>query len=134
STPANQSDGVRKGLEVVAGDLGKLDKLVHGTTVATNTMLQRNGARAALVTTRGFRDVLEIGRTRRMLPSLYDMTFQRPPPLVPRPMRFEVTERLAADGSVLAALNEDELDGITRAIREARAESVAVCFLHAHIN
>ena len=134
STPANQADGVRKGLEIVVPDLGQLDKLVHGTTVATNTMLQRNGARVALVTTRGFRDVLEIGRTRRMLPSLYDTTFTRPPPLVPRPLRFEVTERLAADGSVLAVLDEGELDAIAQAVREAKAESVAVCFLHAHIN
>ena len=72
STPANQSVGVRHGLQNLLPDLGRLDKLVHGTTVSTNTMLQANGARVAMVTTRGFRDVLEIGRTRRMLPSLYD--------------------------------------------------------------
>jgi len=134
STPANQSDGVRQGLQAVLPDLGKLDKLVHGTTVSTNTMLQATGARVALVTTRGFRDVLEIGRTRRMLPSLYDTTFTRPPPLVPRPLRFEVTERLAADGSVLIALDESELEQIARAVRESNAEAAAVCFLHAHLN
>lgn len=134
STPANQSEGVRNALQVVLPDLGRLDKLVHGTTVATNTMLQANGARVALVTTRGFRDVLEIGRTRRMLPSLYDTTFTRPPPLVPRPLRFEVDERLAADGSVLVALDEGALEPIARAVREADVEAVAVCFLHAHLN
>ena len=134
STPANQADGVRKGLQVVLPDLGHLDKLVHGTTVSTNTMLQASGARVALVTTRGFRDVLEIGRTRRMLPSLYDTTFTRPPPLVPRPLRFEVSERLGADGSVLIALDESELEQIAHAVREANAEAVAICFLHAHIN
>ena len=134
STPANQSEGVRQGLQVVLPDLGRLDKLVHGTTVSTNTMLQATGARVALVTTRGFRDVLEIGRTRRMLPSLYDTTFTRPPPLVPRPLRFEVSERIQADGSVLVALAEGELEHIASAVREAKAEAVAICFLHAHIN
>ena len=92
---------------------------MHGTTVATNTMLQRNGAVVALVTSAGFRDVLEIGRTRRMLPSLYDTTFTRPPPLVPRPLRFEVAERLAADGAVLTPLDEAGLAGVADAIREA---------------
>ena len=134
STPDNQSEGVRNGLQALLPDLGGLDKLVHGTTVSTNTMLQGNGARVALVTTRGFRDVLEIGRTRRMLPSLYDTTFVRPPPLVSRPLRFEVSERLAADGSVQVALDESELDGIARAVRDARAEAVAICFLHSYVN
>jgi N-methylhydantoinase A len=69
-----------------------------------------------------------------MLPSLYDTTFTRPPPLVPRPLRFEVTERLAADGSVLIALDESELEQIARAVRESNAEAAAVCFLHAHLN
>jgi N-methylhydantoinase A len=134
STPANQADGVRQGLQVVLSDPGRLDNLVHGTTVATNTMLQGTGARVALVTTCGFRDVLEIGRTRRMLPSLYDTNFVRPPPLVPRPLRFEVSERLAADGSVLIALDEGGLDDIAVAIRAAKVEAVAICLLHAHIN
>ena len=134
STPSNQSEGVRNGLTAVQPDLGRLDKLVHGTTVSTNTMLTRTGASVALVTTRGFRDVLEIGRTRRMLPSLYDTTFVRPPPLVPRPLRFEVTERLAAGGAVLVALDERELEALASAIRAARAEAVAICFLHAHVD
>ncbi|HET7097120.1 MAG TPA: hydantoinase/oxoprolinase family protein [Casimicrobiaceae bacterium] len=134
STPRNQADGVRNGLHGVIRDLGHLDKLVHGTTVSTNTMLQASGARIALVTTRGFRDILEIGRTRRMLPSLYDTTFVRPPPLVPRPLRFEVTERLNADGTVLTPLDEAELERIAAAIRASGAEAVAICFLHAHVN
>jgi N-methylhydantoinase A len=134
STPANQSEGVRNGLTSVLPDLGALEKLVHGTTVSTNTMLQGNGARVALVTTRGFRDVLEIGRTRRMLPSLYDTTFTRPPPLVERPLRFEVSERLAADGSVLVALDEGDLPRIATQIRAAGAESVAICFLHSYVD
>jgi N-methylhydantoinase A len=134
STPANQAEGVCSGLRKVLPDLGALAKLVHGTTVATNTMLQRNGARVALVTTRGFRDVLEIGRTRRMLPSLYDPTFRRPPPLVPRPLRFEATERLAHNGGVLIALDENALRALAAPLRAAHAESVAICFLHAHVD
>ena len=134
STPADQSDGVCSGLLVVLQDLDRLDKLVHGTTVSTNAMLQASGARVAMVTTRGFRDVLEIGRTRRMLPSLYDPTFTRPPPLVPRTLRFEVSERLAANGSMLAALDEDALADVARAVRDANAEAIAICFLHAHVN
>ena len=80
STPANQADGVRKGLQVVLPDLGHLDKLVHGTTVSTNTMLQATGARVALVTTRGFRDVLELRRVRA--PELYNPFYRPPAPLV----------------------------------------------------
>ena len=134
STPANQSQGVLNGLQSVLPSLDQLGKLVHGTTVATNTMLQSSGAVVALVTTAGFRDVLEIGRTRRMLPSLYDTTFKRPPPLVSRPLRFEVAERLAADGAVLTPLDEAGLAGVADAIREAHAESVAVCFLHSYVD
>ena len=131
STPANQSEGVIRGLESVLDRLDALGRLVHGTTVSTNTILQRSGADLAMVTSEGFGDVLEIGRTRRMLPSLYDPTFVRPPPLVPRPRRFEVAERRAADGSMLVPLDEERLVGIAERIRASGAEAVAVCFLHA---
>ena len=131
STPANQSEGVIRGLESVLDRLDALARLVHGTTVSTNTILQRSGADVAMVTSEGFGDVLEIGRTRRMLPSLYDPTFVRPPPLVPRPRRFEVAERRAADGSMLVPLDEERLVGIAERIRASGAEAVAVCFLHA---
>ena len=131
STPANQSVGVIRGLESVLDRLDALARLVHGTTVSTNTILQRSGADVAMVTSEGFGDVLEIGRTRRMLPSLYDPTFVRPPPLVPRPRRFEVAERRAAGGSMLVPLDEERLVGIAERIRASGAEAVAVCFLHA---
>ena len=131
STPANQSEGVIRGLESVLDRLDALGRLVHGTTVSTNTILQRSGADVAMVTSEGFGDVLEIGRTRRMLPSLYDPTFVRPPPLVPRPRRFEIAERRAADGSMLVPLDEEGLAGIAERIRASGAEAVAVCFLHA---
>ena len=131
STSANQSEGVIRGLESVLDRLDALGRLVHGTTVSTNTILQRSGADVAMVTSQGFGDVLEIGRTRRMLPSLYDPTFVRPPPLVPRPRRFEIAERRAADGSMLVPLDEEGLAGIAERIRASGAEAVAVCFLHA---
>ena len=88
STPSDQSAGVVAGLGRFLPDFSALDRLVHGTTVATNTLLEGTGATVAMVTTAGFRDSLEIGRTRRVLPSVYDTTFVRPPPLVPRPLRL----------------------------------------------
>jgi N-methylhydantoinase A len=134
STPANQSEGVLDGLRAALPDLSRLERLVHGTTVSTNTMLQGNGASVAMVTSAGFRDVLEIGRTRRMLPSLYDTRFVRPAPLVGRPHRFEVAERLAADGTVLVPLDEAQVAAVAESIANTGAESVAVCFLHAYLD
>jgi N-methylhydantoinase A len=134
STPANQAGGIMAGLRSVLPSLVQLDRLIHGTTVSTNVLLQRTGATVALVTTAGFRDELEIARTRRMLPSLYDMTFIRPAPLVPRPLRYEVEERVLADGSVLVPLGTDALAHVADAAARAGVEAVAVCFLHAYAN
>jgi len=134
STPADQSAGALAGLQLLLDDLGALARLDHGTTVATNAVLERTGARVGLVTTAGFRDVLEIGRTRRMIPSAYDPTFQRPPPLVPRPLRFEVAGRLDAHGRELEPLDVAALERAARALRRAGVEAVAVCFLHAFAN
>jgi N-methylhydantoinase A len=134
STPANQADGVMAGLALALPELSRLDRLVHGTTVSTNALLERKVATVGLVTTRGFRDALEIGRTRRMLPSLYDTTFVRPAPLVPRPLRYEVDERILADGSVLVPLDAADLEAPAAAIGRGGAEAVAVCFLHSYAN
>jgi N-methylhydantoinase A len=134
STPANQAEGVMAGLDALLPAGEALGRLVHGTTVSTNALLQRTGARVAMLTTRGFRDAIEIGRTRRMLPSLYEPTFVRPAPLVPRPLRFELDERVAADGSVRVPLDPAALAAPAEAIRRAGAEAVAVCFLHAYAN
>ena len=103
-----------------------------GTTLATNTVLTRTGARVALVTTAGFRDVLEIRRTHRE--KLFDLYEEIPPPLVPRPHRLEVTERVAADGSVVTALDEDDVRAAAARIREIGATSVAVCLLFSFRN
>lgn len=134
STPANQSVGVMNAIRSVETDLGRLHRIAHGTTVSTNALLQRKLADVALVTTKGFRDTIEIGRTRRMLPSLYDPTFIRPAPLVPRPRRFEVSERLDAQGAVLVPLDLAELDAVIASIRGSGVTAVAVCFLHSYAN
>ncbi len=134
STPANQSVGVMDAIRSVETDLDRLHRIAHGTTVATNALLQRRLADVALVTTKGFRDTIEIGRTRRMVPSLYDPTFVRPKPLVPRPLRFEVGERLDAEGNVLVPLDLPELGGVIAEIRSAGVAAVAICFLHAYAN
>lgn len=127
---------------VVAGMLALLERtgveghqigvVGHGTTVATNAILERRGAKTALLTTRGFRDVLEIGRLRT--PRLYDMNWEKPRPLVPRRLRFEVTERLAADGTVVEPLDVAEVEAIARELQILGIESVAVCFLNAFLN
>ena len=91
-------------------DIASVDRITHGTTVGTNALLENTGARTALITTSGFRDILEIGRTQRLVPqSLFDSKFVRPRPLVPRELRFEIAERTLADGSVEVAVREDEI-------------------------
>jgi N-methylhydantoinase A len=131
SLPEDQAGGVLNALRAAgAAELGAV-AFAHGTTVATNALLERRGARTALVTTEGFRDVLEIGRQNR--PSLYDLTQDRPPPLVPRELRFTVRERMGPDG-VLAPLDEGSVFDIVAALRQAEVESVAVCLLFAFLH
>lgn len=129
STPDDPSRTVLDGL----ARLGAAPKapVVHGSTVATNALLERRGARTALVTTAGFADVLEIGRQNR--PELYALVPQKPPPLVPRPWRLEVDERLSATGEVLAPLREESLAAVVAALAAAEIESVAVCLLFSYL-
>jgi N-methylhydantoinase A len=135
STPANQAEGILTGIAGLHDDFKTISRIVHGTTVATNTVLEGNGARVALITTAGFRDTLEIGRCRRMMAdSMFNTKFVRPPPLVPRHLRFEVSERLSASGAVLRPLDDDEVLRIAELIREAEVTAVAVCFLHSYLN
>jgi N-methylhydantoinase A len=131
STPSDQSEGVLAGVEAADFDAAELEAFAHGMTVATNALLERRGARLALVTTEGFRDVLEIGRQNR--PSLYDLTRDRPPPLVPRELRFTVRERMGPEGEI-TALDEDDLARAVTAVREADVEAVAVCLLFAFLH
>src|SRR5258706_3646746 len=104
SQPLNEAAAVLAGLDAVGVDSHAVRRLVHGTTVGTNAILERRGARVALLTTAGFRDLIEIGRTKRNIPALFVPTFVRPRPVVDRPLRFEIDERMLADGTVLRPL------------------------------
>src|SRR3954470_3082266 len=140
STPADQSIGVMAGLEELAQRLGvslaamlaATERLVHGTTVATNALLERKGARVALLTTQGHRDVIEMREG--LKPDRYDLRSPPPDPLVPRERRFGVRERLKASGEVLIPLDQASLDEAIAGIRQSGATSVAVCFLHSYLN
>ena len=134
STPADPSLAITEGLRRIAGETGaRLSEIevVHGTTVGTNALLERRGARAALVTTEGFEDVLAIGRQAR--PRLYDFDASRPAPLVPRGLRLGVRERVSAAGEVLEELDEASLARLVEKLRRARAESVAVSLLFSFV-
>jgi N-methylhydantoinase A len=126
STPDDPARAVLEGLARVSRAPARV--LVHGSTVATNTLLERTGARVALVTNRGFEDVIEIGRQNR--PQLYVLVGHRPPPLVARPDRHGISGRLNPDGTVETEMEEEELSGL--AARLEGAEAVAVCLLHSY--
>jgi N-methylhydantoinase A len=126
STPRDQSAAVLAAFASCGLSPEAIGIFAHGTTVATNTLLERSGARTALVTTEGFRDVLEIGRQNR--PSLYDLKRGRPASLVPRELRFTVRERMGPEG-VVVPLDDDDLARVVGALAAARVEAVAVCLL-----
>ncbi len=136
STPAHPEAAVLEGVTGLLAEAGRqpgdVTAVLHGTTVGSNAILQKRGGRVGLVTTRGFRDVLEIGRLRT--PSMFDLTWDKPVPLVPRHRRFEVTERIAADGTVIAPLAEDELRALARRIADAGLDTLALCFLNSYRN
>jgi len=110
----------------------QLDLVIHGTTLATNALIERKGARTALITTQGFRDSLEIAYEHRF--EQYDLYMERPAPLVERDLRLEVAERLAADGSMLLPLDEAGLDTLVPVLRRRNIEAVAISFLHSYVN
>lgn len=134
STPPHFEEAVLQGIDHVlraAGITGDpVTAVAHGTTVATNAVLEQRGAPTALITTTGFRDVLELRRIRA--PQLYDLFFDKPAPLVERWLRFEVSERMAADGRVLRPVAEAELWAIEEQLRQTAVQAVAVCLLHAY--
>jgi len=129
SVPGGEAEGVAAALR--ASGVGAVDVLAHGTTVATNALLERRGARTALVTTEGFRDVIEIGRQARA--SLYDLTAHGPAPLVPRELRFAVRERMGPDG-VLVPLDGGSVAEAVAGLRSAEVEAVAVCLLFSFLH
>src|SRR2546422_9672934 len=134
SQPLDEAAAVLAGLAELGIDARGVRRLVHGTTVGTNAILERRGARVALLTTAGFRDLIEIGRTKRNIPALFIPTFVRPKPVVERKHRFEVIERLTADGAVLVPLDGASVERALEAALAARAEALAVCLLHAYLN
>src|SRR5262245_29912797 len=136
TTPDDPSRAVVTGLGALLQELaipaGRVEEVLHGTTVGSNTILQRSGARTGLITTRGFRDVLEIGRIR--MPDMFDLTWDKPKPLVPRRHRFEIIERIAADGSVVEPLNEASVITAGERLAAAGIEAVAICLINSYRN
>jgi N-methylhydantoinase A len=136
TTHGSPDEAVIEGTQTILREAGigasSLDLVIHGTTLATNALIERKGARTALITTDGFRDSLEIAYEHRF--EQYDLYMERPEPLVSRDLRLEVPERLAADGSVLLALDENVLERLAAAIKQHEIEALAISFLHSYIN
>jgi len=140
STPADSSIGLFNCLKKAAGQfglglrefLGRVDLLVHGTTVATNTMLQYNGAKTALITTKGFRDALEMRRAHKE--NIWDLSLAAPPQIIPRRLRLAVTERVNYAGEIITPLDEDETRQVVRQLKGERVQSIAVCTLFSFLN
>jgi len=134
SIPGQQWRGVLDALAALGIPADAVGAFVHGTTIATNALLERKGAPTGLVTTRGFRDVLEIGKARRLNGGLFDITWERPPPIVPRDLRMELPERTDATGAVMHEAEVDRLTTIAEDFRERGIASVAVAFINSYLN
>ncbi|MDE0797642.1 MAG: hydantoinase/oxoprolinase family protein, partial [Alphaproteobacteria bacterium] len=132
TTPPHFANGVLTAIRLTNTPPGDITGIAHGMTVATNTALEMNGAKLGVITTRGFRDVLVVGRGNRTI--LYDIKTVRPPPLVPRQRILEVDERMTGTGDVHLALDEDQVVGACKRLLEMGVEAVAVCFLHSYAN
>jgi len=135
SAPQDSSTGILSGISLILEQAGatadQVSYLAHGTTVATNTLIQHTGAKVGLITTRGFRDLLELARQVR--PDLYDLQVDKPKPLVRRDLRLEVDERVYADGHVERALHPDEVRRVVRALKARGVKAIAVCFLYSYL-
>ncbi|HEY8283377.1 MAG TPA: hydantoinase/oxoprolinase family protein [Chloroflexota bacterium] len=132
TTPARFEQGVLDALRKADTDLAGISAFVHGTTIVINTLTERSGAAVGLITTRGFRDVLEIGRGNR--PDMYNFYYRKPVPFVPRHLRFEVSERVTYQGEEITPLAEDEVRAAVAALRQTGVAAVAICFLHSYAN
>jgi N-methylhydantoinase A len=136
TTPHDPSEAVGKGIRALGAStpdfVAKLDELIHGTTLVINSIIERKGARTGLITTKGFRDVLEIGRELRYAP--YDIFAEFPKPLIPRRYRIEVDERVRSDGSILKALDPEEAKLAVRTLLDMKVESIAVCLINSFEN
>ncbi|WP_147539080.1 hydantoinase/oxoprolinase family protein [Anaerotruncus rubiinfantis] len=133
TTPHLLTEGIMRGFDsILDGDYSHVTNIVHGTTAGLNAVIEKTGARCALVTTKGFRDVYEIGRGNR--PEMYNCRYKKPKPLVPRKDIFEIGERIKADGTVLSPASEPELAQLAQKIRAGGYESVAICLLNSYVN
>src|SRR5438067_3483834 len=131
STPRDLVEGILRAIAESGGDLARANVVLHGSTVVINAILERKGAPTALVTTRGFRDVYEIGRINR--PESFNLFFRKHVPLVPRELVYEVPERMLPDGTEDAPLDEPALRAIAADLRRHDVEAVAVVFLHSYL-
>jgi N-methylhydantoinase A len=136
STPHDYAVAILRGITELAAELGiahgDISEVLHASTIATNVILEGRGARTALITTRGFRDVLELRRIR--VPRLYEPLYQKPAPLVPRRHRYEITERMGPRGEVVQPLAVDEVRALAAELAASSVEAVAICFLHSYAN
>ena len=132
TVPADPTEGIADALKLAECDLAAMNELIHGSTIAINTVLEHKGAKTALITTAGMRDVYAIGRGNR--PDAFNLFFHRPRPLVPRELTFELNERMNAAGKVLKPLDPAEVGALTRQLASLGVEAVAVCLLHAYGN
>src|SRR5690606_10198982 len=128
-------NGIARILELSGAERASVGRIGHGTTIATNLIVEGKGAKTALLTTKGFKDILEIRRvSRHDRADLYDLFFDSPAPLVPRRLRREVSERIRFDGSILHALSDEEIEAVVDSIAAEDIEAVAVCLIHGYIN
>ncbi len=136
TTPGDPSDAVEQGirelLEQTPGFMPKIDEIIHGTTLVINAIIERKGAKTGLITTKGFRDVLELGREMRY--DAYDIFAEYPLPLVPRSLRYEVSERITSDGRVIRALEAKDVQKVLSELLESGIESLAVCLINSFEN
>src|SRR5438128_5188673 len=127
TVPADPTLGVAESLSLAHCRMPSLDEVLHGSTIAINTVLEKKGARTALITTRGFRDTYAIGRGNRV--EAFNLFFHRPKPLIPRALTFEVAERVSATGAVLVPLADSEVVRLGTLLAAQKIEAVAVCLL-----
>jgi N-methylhydantoinase A len=132
TTPARLVTGIEHGVEKAGTRFEQTRLFLHGTTVAINTILERSGARCALLTTQGFRDIYEIGRVNR--PESYNLAFRKHKPLIDRDLRFEIMERVDAEGAVLIKLDEAQVRAAVAQAVQQGVEAIAILFLHSYRN
>ncbi|MBT8373433.1 MAG: hydantoinase/oxoprolinase family protein, partial [Deltaproteobacteria bacterium] len=136
TTPSDPSDAVERGIreldQIIPGFMDAVGEVIHGTTLVINAIIERKGAQTGLITTKGFRDVLELGREIRY--DAYDIFSEYPEPIVSRPLRMEIDERLTADGRILKHVDEDEVLNVLEKLKNFGIESLAVCFINSYEN